>query len=281
MLCMTTPSAEPRDSMRSSGAGSITLQWLWSSGVEDTGTFLNDLDFVALLIPFLVTEGYHARIFQWLSRFGTTGEMPSCAPDTALMRRHLFTVLIRSEQRFGGGLESAINVLNQAVAGLLAREWTRSSVRYCALKAARSLKETMLLKPEAVELEVTVIRGFLKTIRYLLDHLSAAELCVFILRPPDPNSALKYLKTLSSTLPAFIRPLQRPRVVKLGLRAADLFLENGHRMESLWIMDFLQKNFVQELGLPLPHPRKSFMDQAKERLESENESLRLLEALAA
>ena len=292
-ICLNTPSAVPRDLMRSSGAALVILQWLWSSGmeargtflwssgIEAKGTFLHDLDFLALLIPFLVAEGHHARILRWLSRCRTTGEMPSCAPDMALIQRCLFTMLIKNEQRFGGGLESAINVLNQAVAGLIAQKWNRRSISHCSLKAVRSLKDTMLLKPEAVSLETSVIQGFVETTKYLLDRQSTAELCVFILKPPDPNPALTYFKNLSSELTPTIQPGQRSYVVHLGLRAADLFLERGHRMETLWIMDFLQENFAHELGLPLPHPRKTSMDRDKESLESENENLRLLEALAA
>ena len=284
-MCLTSELVMPKDLMQSSGTASIVLQWLWSSGIEEKGTFLNDFHFVHFLIPFLVAEGHHDRISQWLIRCRATEEMLSSGlrgSNIAVIQRWLFAELIRSEKRFGGGLESAINIFIQTLADLRALGWTRESLKYYVEKAAWSLTQAIIQKSEASPPESGLIQNFLEGTKYVLAGGSTAMLCVFTLKPPDPRPALTYLKSLTPTSLEIIRADRRPWVVYLGLRAANSFLQDGCQTEALWIMDFLQTNFVQELGLPLPPSRKfSPMDQVEEMLESENESLRLLEELAA
>ena len=284
-----TASAVPRDLMQSSGAASIILQWLWSSGEEDTGMFLNDSGFVTILIRFLVAEGHHARISQWLSRCNIIGEKPFSSlhgPNKAFVQRRLLTRQIESETIFGGGLESAIKLFNKAVNWQRALGCTRTSTKYYASFAVSSLIQKMGNKPKEVTLESSVTEGFLEIVQYFFDSISFAEFCVFVLEPPNPQPALTFLKSLSPTSPLMSYAGGRSRVLHLGLRAARLFVQDDRKKELRITMDFMQNNFLRELNsppTPLPLIKKTPLPgfpAFQKRARTENENLRLLEALA-
>ena len=288
--CMTSCAATPRQAMQTSGAGSTIVQWLWSSGMEDTGIFLADRHFLAMLVTFLLAEGQQSRISRWIQRCRLTGERPflsvsaSCASDIAAQ---LFAVLIRQEIRIGNGLESAIDLFLRTVADLRSVGFAGPFMMTTSRFAAWQVIINIIKLPKSSEPQPPIFHAFSKTMKSMpLNHFLDASLSVYTQERPDPQPTLKWFQS-KSLQEETQRANRRPYIVLLGLRAAELFLEDGRQMEALWIMEFLRTNFKPELGSPesqkrqvtlRPRSRPVFTDPS-DLLKSEERNLQLLDTL--
>ncbi len=284
--CLASPAATPREAMLSSGAASTILEWLWSSGMEDTGTFLNDREFITLLVPFLIAEGRHSRISRWLQRCHCVGETAFSSlqgQDTHRVHNLLFVTPIVQEMRVGDGLESAISVYLQIVTGLLSAGGTNDSLRRVALRVAWILTRGILRLPKAAEPEPPIISAFVNTTRKLKPgSILNAIFCLNMQEIPDPWPALTVFQRISAKIYAWENASQRVPAALLGLKAAELFLQDGRQSEALWIMDFLQENLAQEIGLqPLQDSKRraSFSKEPNSVWKDEERSLLLLDTL--
>ena len=269
--CLASPVARLSEAMRSSGVAASILPWLWSSGLEDAGKFLFERDFLRLLIPFLVADGQHARIQRWLSRYPDFDKTPSSSPGRCHAispQKFLLATLVKEEIKTGGGLESAITLYHRTVETLRLKQ----SVELITTSAAWILTTTIVRLPKAAEPEDSIIQLFLKCARSsVTDPLLRATLCAYVQKPPDPRPALMYLETLSTEELLLWGTSRRTRLVLLGLKAADMFLQDGRQTEALWVMKFLQTKFAQEVGSVLPHTRKmSVPDKPRTISSSEN-----------
>lgn len=278
--CLASPAATLREAMKSCGAASTILQWLWSSGMEDTGEFLDDRDFVVLLIRFMVAEGKRSQVLGWLYRCCKPGETPFSGlhdSDTYRIQSLLSQQLIQDETRFGNGLESAITLFLGMVTFLRNSGSTKKSMQYSTMGAAWTLTTTIVRLPEAAKPEPSIIRPFLEIMRnYRCDSLLNAYLYLYLRKKPDPQPALKYLQKSSAETIENLAPRRRLHIVLLGLKTAEIFLQHGRQAEALWIMDYLQTNFAKDLGSPVPKVRRQYTIQG----EPEEESLLLLDSLA-
>lgn len=275
--CLASPAATLRETMKSCGAASTMLQWLWSSGMEETGEFLKDRDFVDILVSFIVAEGKRSRVLGWLYRCYSPEETPFSSLHESDLHRipgSLFKRLIQEEIKIGNGLESAITLFLGAIAFLRSSGSTKSSMQFGTVGAAW----TIVRLPEAARLEPSIIQPFLETMRnFRCDPLLNAYLCVYLQKQPDPQPALTFFQTLAATK-AIENGTDRRRlhIVLLGLRAAELFLQYGRQTEALWIMEYLQTYFAQELGSSRLKVRRHFTFKD----EPEEKSLFLLDSLA-
>ncbi|KAI4179626.1 MAG: hypothetical protein L6R41_007727, partial [Letrouitia leprolyta] len=105
---LMSASVKVKDSMKSSGIGSVMVNWLWSSGQYETLEFLKDRLFVAQLMPFLILEGQYKPIWDWLQRSRTlsVSHTPTCEAWTSLNKDigAMVKYLVRSEVNYGHGL---------------------------------------------------------------------------------------------------------------------------------------------------------------------------------
>lgn len=273
--CLASPAATPKEAMQSSGAASTILQWLWSSGMEDTGRFLRKRKFIAYLVPFLVAEDQHSRILGWLHRCNDPEEV-AFSSQLGLHSRHiqdfLLKRLIKEEIRIGDGLESAITLFLRIADSPRS---SKNSMQWGATKAASLLGTAILRLPKATEIEPSIVRSFLETTRDVdRGPLLSARFCVF-LRNTLPSFQNEFADTIVNKS---VR--QRPHLVLLGLRAAEVFLQDARQNEAHRIMEFLETNFPLELGSLLTQDRNdSVMKESEKALTEEEESLRLLDAL--
>ena len=283
--CLASPAATPRVAMQSSGAASTILQWLWASGMEDTGEFLKDSIFVSRFVPFLVAEGQQSRVLRWLHQCHSPDETPYSSLrglDTERIEALLLKRLIKEETRVGDGLDSAINLFVRIVAGFRNARLTKSSKQYIATQAAWTLTNSICRLPQAALPEAIIVRPFLETMRmFNKDPLLNATVCVYLQEPPDPQPALTYFRNASGKASLETSAMKQPHTVLLGLRAAELFLRDGRQTEALWIMGFLRTNFAKELGWPLDPVRKPLvLDEPGTLSREEERSLHLLDTLA-
>ncbi|KAM0795986.1 hypothetical protein BDR22DRAFT_569855 [Usnea florida] len=264
--CLASPAATPREAMQTSGAASTILQWLWASGMEDTGEFLKDKGFVSRFVTFLVADGQQSRVLNWLYQC----HGPDKNPYSSL------------KIRYGDGLDSAINLFVRTVAGFRNARLTKSSMHYIATQAAWAITKSICRLPQAALPKAMIIRPFLETMRtFNKDPLLNAVLCVYAQESTDPRPALTFFQTTSCEVLPKMGAQTRYHIVLLGVRAAELFLQDGRQSEALWIMGYLRTNFAKELGLPLDSVRKSLILNEQATLSREEEtSLHLLDTLA-
>ena len=289
--CMTSCAATPRQAMQTSGAGSTVLQWLWSSGMEDTGMFLDDPTFVAMLVTFLVAEGQQSRISGWLQRCRYSGErsfLSIAALDASRIARQLFSVLIYQEIRIGDGLESAIDLFLRTVADLRGVGFEEVLMKITIRHATWELVRTIRRLPNSSEPQPPIFQAFSKTVRSMTPSLSLdACLGLYIQEQPDPQPVLTWFQSSKELQKETKHPNRRPHIVLHGLRAAELFLKDGRQKEALWIMEFLQTNFKSELGSPESRERRVMLrprggqvfTEPRRLLKNEERNLRLLDTL--
>ena len=276
--CVNSGDATPKQTMQTSGAGSTILQWLWSSGREDTGIFLDDPGFVDMLFAFLVAEGQLSRISPWIQRCHDSGERPFSsisALDSSRIAKQLFEMMLRHEIRIGDGLESAVDLFLRTVADLRSAGFERSFIRTISTYAARGVVRTIIDLPNSSKPQPPIFYAFSTTVRSMNpDNYTHACLGVYLQKRPDPQPALTLFQS-----PKFLEKKPKratPRLVLLGLRAAELFLKDGRQKEALWIMEFLQANFKLELGLSKCRERQA---KPKDWLMTEERNLQLLDTL--
>ena len=283
--CLASPAATPREAMQTSGAASTILQWLWASGMEDTGEFLKDKHFVSRFVPFIVAEGQHSRVLRWLHKCHSPNETPYTSfrgPDTERIQRHLLTRLIKEEKSYGDGLDSAINLFVRTVAGFRGAWLTKVSKQNIATQAAWALTTSICRLPQVARPKAIIVRQFLETMRtFNEDPLLNAVVCVHLHEPTEPQPALTYFRTTSCKVFLEMDAQKRYHIILLGVRAAELFLQDGRHTEALWIMKYLRMNFAKDLGWPSDPVRKSLVlnEQATSSREEER-SLHLLDTLA-
>ena len=282
--CLASPAATPRVAMQNSGAAWTILQWLWASGMEDTGEFLMDKDFVCLLVTFLVAGGQHSRVLRWLHQCHSPDETPYTSLrglDTERIECLLLTRLIKEETRYGDGLDSAINLFVRTVAGFRNVWLTRDSKYNIAAQAAWVLMKSIRRLPQGARPKAIIVRHFVETVRtFNKDPLLNAFVCVYVQESTEPQAALTFFQTTSCRSFLLLSAPRRYHIA-LGVRAAELFLQDGRQAEALWIIGYLRTSFAKELGWPLDPVRNSLPlnDQATLPVEEER-SLHLLDTLA-
>ena len=277
-ICLASPTATMANAMRTSRTGSIMLEWLWCSGTESSGTFLGNVDFTRLIVPFLVAEKRHDRIWHWLQilRSGlTSASSPPLRASIEKNHRNLLLELVKSEITVGEGLDAAIALFIRSV-----NESEQEIVNGIAMHRSAAWYLTNVLKgiPKAVAIQDDMIQSFMEaagTMRKPNILLSACH-WVHLAKKPDPKVALGYFKHQLSYDGTPSK--KRLHIVLLGLKTAEVLLEGVCQAEALWVMDHLQTNFGKEIG----SFATSDQDRQSQRIleEAEESSLRSLDALA-
>ncbi len=275
--CLASPEADAAIAMRTSGAGATVLEWLWSSGVEESGKFLNHQEFISLMVKFLVTESRHDRIRQWLWRWQPiTKELHP--PQEFRNFHYLLSHFVRSEISVGKGLESATAMFTH-----IAQEIQRRNIAY-PIKAfygiTNGLTIKLIYRPKGVEPQHHVLEPFMrvaKTFGHKPDPYLAALHDVYLVGKPNPCSALTYLHAQSAEGISRMVPSRRRQTVLLGLETTEICLNEGRQAEAMSVMEILRDHFSDEIGLRLEQPHKD-LDRESDR--AEERSLRMLDALA-
>jgi hypothetical protein len=262
------------NALRTSRIGSIIIQWLWSSGADECGAFLENSEFVRLIVPFLVAEKRHDLVWTWFDHLRSDFTHTISLSQAALKQRDyrmLLLELVKSEIFVGEGLDAAIALFIR-------------SANECEWKDRNSTQKlaawylTYVLKgiPGAAAIKDDTIRYFMEASGTLSKPNTLLSGChwVYLAKMPDPNIALRFLKTVS---PDKLRSKRRQTVIRMGLKTIEVLLESGRQAKASWLMDYVQKNFSQEvgsLGTSDLKPKSQGLEEAEER------SLRSLDALA-
>ena len=274
--CLASSAVTPSDAMRSSATGTIMLEWLWSSGAEESGRFLENLKFLKHLIPFLVAEQQYTRVLRWL----LIDPSPIQKPGIRKRQAYIFAILIKAEVEYGNGLASAISLFVRSITqGTLTRLEANEN-RIIFYPAGSYLTFALSRIPNGASVSTKKIDSFINTTDIWTDSnsLAFAWQRLHFLKDSDPEPALQYLQKLSEKAVHTLRAAQRLRVVLLSLKVSELLLGKGRGDEARSTISFLSANFAKEIGSYLPQTQ--IAQVPKETPKDEETNLRLLENLA-
>lgn len=271
------------ESKKSDGIGSIVLEWLWSTGITNSNSFLLDKALMDLLIPFLIFEGHEDQIWRWVKQLQPKREDVSSSAEFTQIRQIIFKLVV-SKVQHGEGLSSAINSFVSkfhertsifSASGNHAHRLFSPAGGYLTTMVSQA-PQVMTLKPENFE-------GFRRTV----DSWSSRNLyhhgLLELNHPENPHasSALLYIRKLFPAQVAMSKPKKRILDVRLGLKTAELLLTQGLQSDALWVMSFLESHYGQEIGLSVPAGEHvtNHLQQDKHLAHDEESSLRSLKAL--
>jgi len=277
-----------RDGMKSSGAGSKTLKWMFSSGIANESLFLEDEAFSEILVEFLVAEGRQSVVWSWLdtlfSKISSAGTKPATvAPvkDAA----HLLYFLVKAETSGSESLDNAFSSLGRAENMLSRlryefRPVLKRTSEYLFWKIVHQHASHSVSSPEMFDLFLSIVQ------RLSFRHKTAwSNLLLYHPTKPDAKPALNCLekaKKIASTSSdaEAQRVLLREnnyydsRTIYLGLDTARFLLERDQHTQAHWVMNFLHKTYGKQLGLS----EKDLFSQI-EQAQAEASSLELLNSL--
>ncbi|KAI9786645.1 MAG: hypothetical protein M1839_006196 [Geoglossum umbratile] len=280
-FCLTTHMKEilgssilpVREGMRESGAGTKVLKWMWSSGLSASNDFLADERFVSALVPFLVVEGHSDVAWFWMKRSVAANKNPNVVSTPAYLqhsatreKRGLLLKLVEAELNYGGGIDTAIGVLQRAADGaeaILALDVPGHGSPKMVTGAARAflapagkllyshcmrLLSTSNLSPAALDTFLTVIPKFSP-----IPELYQAWLRMYHPSDPSAHPAVRLLRSASRASSVLHGGgglgKQRRVWIRFGLDTARVLLKEEQWEDGAWVLGALQTSFPEELGL--------------------------------
>lgn len=284
---------EMTNSLKFSAAGSTVLSWLWSSGLEGSNAFLFDHELVAAVMPFLVAEGRHAIAWRLLRRLQTaleSGQATAASDVTDLGRStaYVFLQLIRSEIKFGGGLNAAIKCfLHHTGDGPSASPVhtdPRAHLRVTCGPAGKYLAHALVRRSADTVLDVGLYDDLVQRIGAWTPN-SIFRPLLLLHHPvrPDSAPALRHFRSLSPKSLQTRTLKKRLSMVQICLDSASLLLSQGRQGDAIWVMEFVQKLCPEKFDTGQSAESTSLAVSPEETGQHSDEAsnLQLLEALAA
>ena len=260
--------------LRSSNAATTMLDWLWASSNEDLGTLLEQQIFFKTLVPFLVAGKRVDRIWSWLKTMQSSlDSVPPHISHSSIAHAYqeILAAFIKAQVSVGDGVDAATATFGRA-ANKWPQRWERS-----LRSSAWFLTKLLMRQQNSPNSRHTTIRSLMQATGTLSKPITLLSAChwVHLAETPDLAVPLKYLRSLQ---PAKISSHVQPTIILMALKAAELLLEKGHESDALWTVNFLQKNFKDEVEGSAPLKRDHLWQKGSNQLEEG--SLRLLGALA-
>ncbi|KAL8709548.1 MAG: hypothetical protein Q9225_007438 [Loekoesia sp. 1 TL-2023] len=270
---LASASLDVNESMKSSGIGSVMVNWLWSSGQYERLDFLRDREFVARLMPFLVVGGQYKPIWEWLQRSRTLSTVQTQTHEAwVLFQKDIGSMvrnLVKSETTYGQGLQSAMQLFltNYKASTLLSPAPSFLTLSMNNHPAGSFLIMEWASNVTSVQLQAPVIEKFGRSVdSWASPHLSVSygALIQLLLNREANNPPVQPLITAFESFETSLSKFERLSVVRVGLKAVEVLLTQGSLKEAAQVMKTLQVKFASELGADdeLPNPRKEDEDAA-------------------
>ena len=248
------------------GTGSSILNWLWSSGMEESGQYLKDREFISLLVPFLVLEHRYDVIFTWFSRYqiGNPDKVDGTIENDHLARSaELLWELVRWETLLGAGFGASMihfteySRRNSSRPISIQQKIFGPAGRFLAYSLAKSNKPTAV--PE------DILLSFIETSLGWSDEKKFAHVVLQIHNPrnPRPSFAVKYLRRLSLARLESYNAQQRASIIRTSLKAAELLLAEDREADALWIMAYIESYFAEDIGAKVSDEKSSIITMRK------------------
>lgn len=274
-----------REAMKSSGAGSKALRWIFSSSMVDDISFLNYDEFSEILIDFLVAEGLQPVVWRWLETLClriSAATMKSATVPPAKDAARLLLYLIKAEASRFISLDSAFATLRTANDMLDKLHYGCPQVlakagRYLCNEIVDPLASHPTPSPELFDFFLSIVPTF-----YSQRNTYLPRLLLHHPTKPDASLALDYLRGVETTISASIEPKAEQatlnadshhdsQIIDLGLHTARYLFEHDQFDKAHWVMNFLQERYAKQLGIS---QKKQF-----KQAQAEASSLELLNNL--
>ena len=276
---LASPDEKPSVMIANSGAGTFVADWLWSSGLEESGRFYQDHYFLQLIVSSLTAESKHDKLLGWLRRLELNVHKRKSAASVKEYFKFL-QLCILSEIRWGKGLESAIALFIRAAEDTQPEIQKSPRIGRCFRRVASALTAKLVYGRDEIRPQSAVIQSFVQLVKKEWaspDTRLIAFHDVYLVADPMPATALEYLKRLSAQQLANQTRQARSRTVLLSLRTAELCLDKDQQIEAMAVLNFLQHNFSSEIGL---HPPSSAKYLQEHLIKEEERNLCILDNLA-
>lgn len=276
-ICMASSSTNIAESLAQSKAGSIVLNWLWSSGLAESGTFMLDMEFIRVLEAFIAAEQKHHRALDWIRLLAEQvkdRKIDGLYKAIQRMQSYIALRMMKAEVEYGCGIESATRLF----VDWLDRKIDLSVDIFRPAGCWLTARVSKTMNAEVHQSESFC--PFIRSIQTWSAPLSFEHAWQGVHHPEQKNAhhALQYLQKLSPQSISTMSAGPRLETVLMGLKAADLLLSESDQAGAVWIMDFLQVHFADDLGIE--SQKKQAVAALSDRYRNEESSVRLLESLA-
>ncbi|KAI9832932.1 MAG: hypothetical protein M1819_003962 [Sarea resinae] len=287
-VLLGSPEFSLKTSMQRSGAGAKVLSWVRASGLQESAEFLSDRCFIRIFVRFLVAEGLHSRVLQWLELPVSTPGIALTLEDEASERASknkgwLLFQLVKAEMSLGSGIDEATETFLRAVAvrDSFSAPSTKAGVHVLG-SAGGYLTEQWAHLSDSVDHDVALFDAFAASVKLwsFNNKIFSARIQLHHPTAPSTRLALRVLENASNNAPAKLTPRARRRLCQLGLETAQLLLDQRRLSDGTRLMDLLQTHFAAELGVERDENavgEKPAEEQSAASLEATN--LHLLEGL--
>lgn len=275
--CASTPGR----AIDTAGAGNAVLNWLWSSGMQESGVHLKDTELIKLLTVFLVVEQRYDVIYDWSLQLQdrNLNIADKAYSKSQSLQANLLRELIRSETRYGAGLSAAMVHFTQ----YFQRKHTSTfAATHKNFEPAGNFLAQRLADPGKAEaIPRDILSSFTATTRGWAESTSLANaiLNVYQLESPNPHIALHYLQQFPVERLAHMPASRRSQLIMMSLKAVELLLSSNQRSSANWILQFVQSHCADDVG-PMNGPKHRRNSDTKTMVEDEALSLQALETLA-
>ena len=239
---LTSSNSEPFELLKASNAWPVVESWLWSSGMKKA-QFLKDEEFCALIIPFLVFEGREEVIWDWVqSLIGSIKNSNSDEERIELLKIQSKIIFerLRFEIIYGKGLDSAVQIFTQrAIKAAGTKTVLQKSVRFLIGGFVKRHQES-----------TTGTQPLIATIQSwsTWPDYHRAVLNLYTNEHPDASFAIQLLQTLDEKRQTSLLKWNRPRIIALSIRSAEVLLSKNLVSDATWVMQFLRNNFAEDIN---------------------------------
>lgn len=263
----SSPETSIKHAMAISLAGSKVSYWLWSSGLQDYLDIRKDGKFIALLTSYLLMEGRHDVVWNWIHtlrarrcRWVGEGSAASTSWSVKLAQR-LLLQLVKAELTLGTGMKGAVELFLRFVNDEhLARTKEHQSSNMkghshlsfgVLTPTGKYLLHCLTHKSGAEHVDPDTLERFTQNIQRWAEDVEFYTAKMLLHHPIKPSAAaaLAYLKFRATRDMQALRPTKRQAVVHLSVDCATLLLQQDLCSDATWVMDFMRKEFAKELGL--------------------------------
>lgn len=275
-----SPILSVREGMKESGAGLKVVKWLISSGMANNNDFLKDAQFAIVLMEYMVAEGLQEIVWKWIKRAFEGLPAYFTIRDPILRnttRREIIGplyLLIRAEASENVSLDAAFICLSRA-AGYLKGLTVPQMRKVLVAPGWFLLHEATRLNSERPAPSPSAFESFFSLVPVLSarPHYQLAIMSLHHPSTPSADLALAFFRERQyADYSSSLRGHNEADNITLGLDTAKLLLEHERYDDAQWVMDFLQSNYPDQLGIK----SRGQFEQAK----AEASSLQLLESLS-
>lgn len=285
-----SPRLARRELLRSSRAGSIILNWLWSSPRAEERIFLLQRSNLKQLMQFLNAEGLEHLVWHWMKRFQRKIDEKTSAMELLRIRATQATILhdfLKAEVLEGAGLSSAVGVFLRGVKGI--PTWSgmlNGDVAAMLERGGRFLMHEMETIRKGTFLNAESLDSLMQTadVWSSSPRLHQALLGLCHTQSANTNMALNFtldfLKEVDHDYLNKLNPKHRNDMIRLRFKLTELLLSKGlyaKAAEVAWS--------IEVPSADIEHPSvasSSKADQLEQQRQQdfEDSNLKLLDTLA-